>query len=186
MGFFANYSSVGVGVGAFLLAALGYSAFFQLIGSAFFGLCCYTFIIFSKTALSSESGSTGGNWRNKLLHVEYVGKEVCSRFEFFSRLGNLENDDGLFSVPQKSPLRSKIIQATIFVTDLAAKKWNPISAAKQILTHHFVEMKTASGHRFTLEKGQDCILLQSCNSVDDEAAPVVRVQRSVLKNKFPS
>ena len=137
----------------------------------------------------SDSGSTGGRWRSKLLHVEYEGHSVRARHEYYLHLNHLDpnqDENPFYSVPQNSPFRSKITKATAYIMDLPAGMWlSMFRDAGKLLTHHYVEIETESGHRFTLEKDQECVLFQSCLSVGGEdSVPIVRDQRDGKKRKL--
>ena len=119
----------------------------------------------------------GENWKSKLVHVEYKDNLVGNRYEFVSDLDALlKFDQGHYSVTGSSPLKSKIIKVTAFILDLTYSKWNSIKEAENLLKHHVIEIQNASGDLFTLEKGPDCILIQSCRVNQDET-PVIRLQR---------
>ena len=119
----------------------------------------------------------GNDWKSKLVHVEYENESISARHEHFFNLDRLiKLDDGLYGVTETSPLKSKIIKVIAFSLDLELSKLNSIKEAKQILKHHFIEAESEAGRRFTLEKGPECILLQSCY-VDDDGIPIIRLQR---------
>ena len=105
----------------------------------------------------------GSEWQSKLLHVQYDGTKVRARHEFYNNLNFLigENDD--YSMHEFSPLKSKITEAKAFSIDLDVPEFK---FTKKATKHHFVVMKTESGHIFTLEKTTDCILLQSGRILD--------------------
>ena len=121
-------------------------------------------------------GALGDNWQSKLVQIQYEGDNIQALYEYFGDLNHII-DDHTCSVPLESPLRSKIIKASAFIIDLGVKKWAPTDAGK-ILTHHIVEAETESGEIFTLEKGRDCILLQSCQRMNPDAKPIIRLQRN--------
>ena len=137
-----------------------------------------------------EKAITGKNWRSTLAHVEYEDGRVSARHEFHD-LGRYDRFDYVFvtkdkrngptdrfeinvesfsgpiinpsfsssyAVPINSPLRSKIIQVIVYIIDLDFK----LKIFEEILKHHVIEMVTASGHRFTIEKAKEYITLQSC------------------------
>ena len=123
--------------------------------------------------------ATGGIWQSKLLYVQYEGTKVHARYEFFSDLSHVLNvNTGIFAAPTNSPLRSKITKVSAFKIDLPVKAFVPFKATDQALSHHIVEMEAKSGEYFTLEKGRECILLQSCRRINPEEKPIIRHQRN--------
>ena len=128
--------------------------------------------------MASSSGATGESWQSKLMHIQYEDDKVKARYEFFTDLNHMTDDCcGFYSLPTNSPFRSKIIKASAFIIDLPVKKWLPRDAAR-ICTHHIVEIEAESGDYFTLEKGKDCILLQSCRRTNPEMKPIIRIERN--------
>ena len=144
-------------------------------------------------------GVTGGVWQSKLVHVQYEGTEVRARYEFHSDLSHIvvnddnhnnnnnnnnnsnnNNNPSFYSIPFDSPFRSKITKVSAFVTDLPVKKWLPKEADK-MMKHHYVELEAKSGDCITIEKLQDCILLQTCRRFNPKVKPVVRHQRNGQK-----
>ena len=69
-----------------------------------------------------------------------------------------------YSVPVQSPLRSKIVKVIAYVIDLDFK----LKIFEKLLKHHVIEIVTASGHRFTIEKAKEYITLQSCLTPADQ------------------
>ena len=123
--------------------------------------------------------ATGGLWQSKLLYVQYEGTKVHARYEFFSDLSHVLNvNTGIFAAPTNSPLRSKITKVSAFKIDLPVKAFVPFKATGQVLSHHIVEMEAKSGECFTLEKGKEYILLQSCRRISPEEKPIIRHQRN--------
>ena len=99
-------------------------------------------------------------WESKLVHVQYKGTEdkACARHEFYDNLNTILNPNDDYSIPDKSPLRSKITKATAYSVDLDIVGYR---FTEKISNHHFVEMENALGQKFMLEKVTGYILLQT-------------------------
>ena len=123
--------------------------------------------------------ATGAKWKSKLLYVQYEGTQVRARYEFFSDLSHVHKEHiGIFSVDKRSPLLSEIAQASAFTIDLPVKTFLPFKTTSKAFTHHIIELIAKSGEYFSLEKGQACILLQSCRRENEAEKPIIRHQRN--------
>ena len=78
---------------------------------------------------------------------------------------------------------SKFVKVSAFILDLnigpgnTFLNWFGFRGAKPLLKHHFILFQTESGCRFSIEKGPDCILLQSCRTPDDrDEEPIITRQ----------
>ena len=112
---------------------------------------------------------SGKQWTSKLVHLEYEGDTVIAKHEFSkldyilgispsSPYGTLTSSQ--YGIPSDSPLKSKIIKLYAFVTDLDFKFFQLLF--EKLWKHHFLEMVTECGRRFTIEKGRESVILQSC------------------------
>ena len=112
---------------------------------------------------------SGKQWTSKLVHLEYEGDNVIAKHEF-SKLDyilglsspspNGTSTSSPYGIPSDSPLKSKIIKLYAFVTDLDFKFFQLLF--EKLWKHHFLEMVTECGRRFTIEKGRESVILQSC------------------------
>ena len=104
---------------------------------------------------------SGKQWTSKLVHLEYDGDTVIAKHEF-SKLDYILglSSPSPYGIPSDSPLRSKIIKLYAFVTDLDFKFFQLLF--EKLWKHHFLEMVTECGRRFTIEKGRESVILQSC------------------------
>jgi len=115
----------------------------------------------------------GGTWSSSLVYIVYddqsneVHRQESTDLEKFVRDNNNSNNI----------LNSRITKVTSFSTALDG--WTPwiLSGFSKNLVHHFIEIETESGHVFTVEKTNECILKQSCPRPVSHATPVVRRKR---------
>ena len=120
----------------------------------------------------------GKAWQSKLAHVYYDGKTVRRRNEYINNIDFLQEDGRHFTEPILShPLYSKFVKVSAFIVDVDMGSAEPflalfgLKSAKPILKHHIVLLQTESGFSHTIEKGPDCILLQTCDGAN--ADPII-------------
>ena len=135
------------------------------------------FSLLGEVSVDLDLGTVESKWQSRLIRVEYKGDKIHARYQYYSNLNHLMNENtGFFSIPLNSPLRSRIIKASAFILDKPIKK-----KFTKSVNYHIVEAKTECGEFFTLEKGKDCILIQSSRRVDLIAKPICRLQKNGKK-----
>ena len=114
----------------------------------------------------------GGDWSYSLVLTEYDHQEIKGDRRVTKYLGKIIREN----TSSESPFNSRITKVSSFFTELGGF-FSKLNVFHKIAKHHFIEIETASGHIFTIEKIKDCILQQSCLRPTAGKTPVIRRRR---------
>ena len=127
------------------------------------------------------------SWEKKLVHVQYESNRVVSRSEYYH--------GSSYMLLNHVALTSNIVDVTLCTINLNYPLIDTLKLLKnglkdytEKLSHHFIIIRTVSGHQISLEKTRFWILLQSCpvNADDSKESAVTRLMDGKNRPKIKS